>query len=49
MALVYEWRGQPAARTNPALCAERYYKYWTKNRSVAYPEGAALQTKQRVY
>ncbi len=25
-----EWCGQPASRTNPALCAECYYKYWEK-------------------
>ncbi len=25
-----EWCGQPAARSEPTLCAECYYKYWEK-------------------
>jgi len=38
-----EMCGQPASRTNPVLCAECYYKYWAKNKSVRYPEGTGIE------
>jgi hypothetical protein len=27
-----EWCGQPAVRQNPTLCAECYYKFWSRKR-----------------
>ncbi|MDG6923545.1 MAG: hypothetical protein JRN67_09665 [Nitrososphaerota archaeon] len=30
--LACEWCGQPTTRTEPRLCAECYFKYWTKTR-----------------
>jgi NMD protein affecting ribosome stability and mRNA decay len=30
--LACEWCGQPTTRTEPRLCAECYFNYWTKTR-----------------
>lgn len=29
--LLCEWCGQPAVRQNPTLCAECYFKFWSKS------------------
>ena len=37
MKLVCEWCGQPAVRKDPVLCAECYFKFWSKSKEVSDP------------
>jgi hypothetical protein len=32
MQLTCEWCGQPAVRQEPPLCAECFYKFWSKTK-----------------
>ncbi|MDG7008287.1 MAG: hypothetical protein JRN06_08575 [Nitrososphaerota archaeon] len=33
MQPICEWCGQPAVRLDPTLCAERYYKFWSRSKA----------------
>lgn len=35
MQPICEWCGQPAVRRDPMLCAECYFKFWSKTKETA--------------